>query len=160
MTEKRPAGVSTGSWIDMTIRAAQEQGAFDDLPGAGKPLTNLHVSDSELDYVAKVAKREGLDPLAFLPPSLALARELELLEDKLLALHCEKHVREYVEDFNTRVDAAVRAPAQGPPVRVGRKDVDEVLETWRALHAPARAAQAPEPAVQRPMPRRRWFGRG
>lgn len=155
MAERRPAGISTGSWIDQQIQAAQAAGAFDDLPGAGKPIPDLHVRDSELDYVAKVVKRESLDPLSFLPPSLALARELEQLEDKLRAFHCEKHVRDYVEDFNSRVDKAVRGPAAGPPVRVRHQDVDHVLETWRSLQQTA----VPEPPVApAPQPRRRrWF---
>ena len=158
MTERRPAGISTGGWIDAVIRNAEAEGAFDDLPGAGKPLKNLETLDSELDYVAKVVKREGLDPLAFLPPSLALPKELEQLEGKLRSLFCEKHVREYVEDFNARVDKAVRAPAAGPPVRVRPLDVEQVLETWRPLHV---AAPAPSTAaVEAPAPRRlRWLRR-
>jgi Domain of unknown function (DUF1992) len=46
MTERKPAGTSWESWIDSQIRVAQEQGAFDNLPGAGKPLPNI---DQEYD---------------------------------------------------------------------------------------------------------------
>src|SRR5580698_722270 len=38
MTERKPAGMSFRSWIDEQIDRATAQGAFDDLPGAGKPL--------------------------------------------------------------------------------------------------------------------------
>jgi DnaJ-like protein len=41
MTERKPPGTSSETWIDAQIRVAREQGAFDNLPGAGKPLPNL-----------------------------------------------------------------------------------------------------------------------
>src|SRR5262249_62272694 len=41
MTERKPPGTSWETWIEAQIRVAMEQGAFDNLPGAGKPLPNL-----------------------------------------------------------------------------------------------------------------------
>jgi len=41
MSEQKPPGTSWESWIEQQIREAQEAGAFDQLPGAGKPLPNL-----------------------------------------------------------------------------------------------------------------------
>jgi len=41
MTERKPPGVSWESWFDEQIRRAREDGAFDNLPGAGKPLPDL-----------------------------------------------------------------------------------------------------------------------
>ena len=41
MTERKPAGKSWESWREELIRLAHEEGAFDNLPGAGKPLTDL-----------------------------------------------------------------------------------------------------------------------
>ena len=38
MTERKPPGTSWETWIEAQIRVAREQGAFDNLPGAGKPL--------------------------------------------------------------------------------------------------------------------------
>ena len=45
MTERKPPGTSWESWIEAQIRVAMEQGAFDNLPGAGKPLPNLDQYD-------------------------------------------------------------------------------------------------------------------
>jgi Domain of unknown function (DUF1992) len=39
MTERKPPGVSWESWFEEQIRRAREDGAFDNLPGAGKPST-------------------------------------------------------------------------------------------------------------------------
>ncbi len=51
------------SWIDQQIREAQEQGAFDDLPGMGKPLDltpNPYAQERELEF--KVLKDAGYAP--------------------------------------------------------------------------------------------------
>jgi hypothetical protein len=41
MTERKPPGMRYEDWIERQIREAQERGAFDDLPGAGKPIPGL-----------------------------------------------------------------------------------------------------------------------
>jgi hypothetical protein len=41
MTERKPAGWSWETWIEAQIGVAMENGAFDNLPEAGKPLPNL-----------------------------------------------------------------------------------------------------------------------
>ena len=38
MTERKPPGTSWETWIEAQIRVAMEDGAFENLPGAGKPL--------------------------------------------------------------------------------------------------------------------------
>ena len=51
------------SWIDQQIRNAQEQGAFDDLPGQGQPLDlipNPYASDQEMAF--KILKDAGYAP--------------------------------------------------------------------------------------------------
>lgn len=51
------------SWIDQQIREAQERGAFDDLPGKGKPLDltpNPYAQERELAY--KILKDAGYAP--------------------------------------------------------------------------------------------------
>ena len=37
MTERKPREISFASWIDERIAEAADRGAFDNLPGAGKP---------------------------------------------------------------------------------------------------------------------------
>lgn len=46
MTERKPAGMSFPSWIDQQINEAAERGAFDHLPGAGKPLPRRDETDA------------------------------------------------------------------------------------------------------------------
>src|SRR6476660_4058855 len=69
MTERKPAGVSFESWIDAQIRVAKENGAFDNLPGAGKPLPD---SDQPFDpdwWVKQLVKREQIEGVDVLPAS-------------------------------------------------------------------------------------------
>ncbi len=67
------------------IREAQKQGAFDHLPGEGKPL-NLEDDSAvpeELRMAYKVLKNSG-----YLPPELAERKEINTILD--LLEHCEE----------------------------------------------------------------------
>ena len=76
MTERKPPGTSWETWIERQIRAAQEDGAFDNLSGAGRPLPNLS-QDFDLNvWVRQLVQREQLT-LSMLPPSLELLRKVE-----------------------------------------------------------------------------------
>lgn len=151
VTERKPPGMTPGDWIDASIRDAQERGLFDNLPGMGKPIPDLHAPDTELDYVAKIARREGLEVTAFLPPGLALAKEVEDLTDRLRSVRSEAGVREVVEDLNARIVKAIRAPQVGPPVRTRPVDVEAAVGTWQAQ----RPVPPPAPVVEPPPARRR-----
>ena len=74
MTERKPPGTSWESWIEAQIRVAREQGAFDNLPGAGKPLPNMDQEYDPMWWVKQLAEREQL---SLLPPSLELLRKVE-----------------------------------------------------------------------------------
>jgi hypothetical protein len=74
MTQRKPPGTSWESWIEAQIRVAMEEGAFDNLPGAGKPLPNLDQEYDPLWWVKQLVQREQI---AILPPSLELLRKVE-----------------------------------------------------------------------------------
>ena len=153
MGERKPRGVSFESWVERQVREARERGAFDDLPGAGKPLPRT--SDDALAWVREKARREDLPVAAMLPPSLAVAREVEDLPGRLARERSEARVRAIVADLDARIDAARRGPQVGPPVRTARLDVEAEVAAWRAARPPA-----PEPAPPPPAPaRRRWWRR-
>ena len=79
MTERKPPGTSWETWIDAQIRVAREQGAFDNLPGAGKPLPFLGQAHDPLWWVKQLAQREQISILPILPPSLELGELLHVL---------------------------------------------------------------------------------
>jgi hypothetical protein len=157
MTERKPLGMSFETWIDRQITAAQERGAFAELPGAGKPLPDLDREQTSYDWALKWARRENGDVAGMLPPGLALRRERDLLPDAVPSLPSEAAVRALAEDYNDRVRAFWRRPQEGPPVVPGLADADALVRLWRAT----RPAPAPSPAIMapEPLPRRRWWFR-
>lgn len=66
-----------------------------------------------------------------LPPALALAKEVELLPERVLKLTSEAQVRDLVEDLNERIRYAQRQPQEGPSFRVRTVNVDAAVERWR-----------------------------
>jgi hypothetical protein len=119
-----------GDWVERQIRAAQDQGAFDNLPGAGKPLPRS--SGDVLDWVADKLRAEETDTRALLPPSLRLRKELEDLPARLSKVRTEREVREIVTDLNKRIRAEILVPHAGPPLLVRLVDLEEEVERWRA----------------------------
>lgn len=144
LTVERAATVA-----EQSIRQAQRAGAFDHLPGAGKPLVGLD-SPSDPDWWARdKLRREQADLSQALPVVLRLRREKEGLLGKVLTLPTEERARAHLEDFNARVLHDRRQPVAGPasPPVVSLVDIEEYLVVWRqqaARTARARAAAAAE----------------
>lgn len=160
------------TWVDQSIRQAEREGKFDDLPGTGKPLDSLTSQEKLNDpdwFVKGLAEREKLDLSGAMPVGMALRRERAGFPESLFHLRDEDAVRARLDDFNDRVIADRRKPYAGPgsPPVVGRVCVDELIEDWRAARAALDAAAAdsasaePEPAPSEApaRPRRRWFRR-
>jgi hypothetical protein len=156
MTERKPAGVSFESWVERQLREARERGAFDNLPGVGKPLPRT--ATDELAWVREKARREDLPISALLPPSLAVAKEVEDLPELLARIRSEARVRSMVTELNGRIDAARRGPQVGPPVRTALLDVEAIVASWRETIAPPADAPAPPP-MPAEATRRRWTRR-
>lgn len=125
------------TWVDQSIQQAEREGAFKDLPGAGKPLTGLDRPHDPDWWLKGLIERERLDLSEALPGAMALRRERDRMPESLAALADEAVVRERLEDFNERVLADRRRPWDGPgsPPIVGRVDVDQMVERWRAVRA-------------------------
>jgi Domain of unknown function (DUF1992) len=133
MTERKPAGTSWETWIDAQIRVAREQGAFDNLPGAGKPLPNL---DREYDpdwWVKQLVQREQV---SILPPSLELLRKVEKELAAIEKLPDEAAVRFRVTALNAEIAKVNATVLEGPPTRLGALDADQVVARWRRTRSP------------------------
>ena len=76
MEHERPRWESP---VEKAIREAQERGEFDDLPGAGKPLSDLGDPDDPMWWLRRYAEREHLDLTGALPPALQLRKEAAVL---------------------------------------------------------------------------------
>ncbi len=117
------------SVVDRKIREAQERGEFDDLPGAGKPLSDHGRDYAEDWWVRDWLGREGA--AGALPPTLALRREAEDLVEIVDRLNSVSAVRALVDAFNDKVRKAHRGLLDGPATVLPTVDVDEVLNGWR-----------------------------
>jgi hypothetical protein len=129
MTEQKPPGTSWESWIEQQIREAQEAGAFDQLPGAGKPLPNLTGEYDPLWWVKNLVQREQI---SILPPSLELLRKVESELAKIWQVADEAQVRSRVQALNAEIAKVNARAAEGPPTRLGLLNVDEIVAEWRS----------------------------
>ena len=132
MTERKPSGTSWESWIDAQIRVAREGGAFDNLPGAGKPLPNLGQEYDPLWWVKQLVKREQV---SMLPPSLELLRKVERELAAIEKLPDEATVRRRIAALNVEIAKVNATVVEGPPTCLGTLDVDQVVAQWRKTHA-------------------------
>jgi hypothetical protein len=128
VTERKPAGKSWDSWREELIRLAREEGAFDNLPGAGKPLDLGESYDPDW-WVKKLVQREKI---SMLPPSLELLRKVEAEVERIWKLFDEAAVRERIRVLNAEIVRANARAAEGPPTRLAPLDVDTIVAEWRA----------------------------
>ena len=168
MTRRRPPGLSYQTWVDQQVREAESRGAFDNLPGKGKPLADIDRPQHELDWIAAMLRRENVDASVLLPPSLLLRREVQDLRTTLAGLASEQAVRSHLDDLNTRIREAHRRPQEGPPLTVMSQDVDAAVARWhddraelRAVYEARRAEQQAVAAARAEAERatRRWWRR-
>lgn len=143
--------------VEARIRAAQEQGEFENLPGAGKPIPGRGEPYDESWWIKSFLEREKLPTDLLLPTPLQLRRRVEQVPDEVRDLPTEESVRAFVADLNAAIISWLRMPT-GPRVTVRPVNADDVVRRWRAERHPA-AAPAPEPAPPAPprgRPRRAW----
>jgi hypothetical protein len=161
VTERKKHGVTFESFVDKQIREAQEQGAFENLEGAGKPIPKGTGPHDELWWIKGYLKRENLSTDALLPESLQLRKEIEKLPAVLIEMRLEESVRSHLQDLNARVVAWIRMPSP-PLIPIAVVDVDEWVEQWRvnrsAADAAARASRvsSSEPSAP-PETRKSWW---
>jgi hypothetical protein len=144
------------TWIDRQIREAAERGAFDDLPGAGKPLPDQGKPYDEMWWIKQKLREENLSfPL---PGTLALRKEAEEALAAASRARSEAEVRAIVAEINEKIADGIRKALSGPPLNLMPFDVDEVVRDWRERH-PSPAAPVDPPPPPRPKGRSlfRWL---
>ena len=144
MTQRKPPGVSWETWIDRQIRVGMESGAFDDLPGHGKPVPDLHGPRDEMWWVRDKVRRENV---THVPPTVQVRRELDAALAAIAAAPSEAAVRAIVERINARVRWVNSRPTDGPPSTVAPLDADAEVDAWRAAQAEERGVAHPPAAV-------------
>ena len=123
----------TGRWIEEQIRAGMERGEFEELSGRGKPLDGIEPGvevQRDEDWWLKAKLRQ--ERLSYLPPTLAIRKELEEALEAVAVASREDVARRIVDDINERIRDVNRRGAEGPPSTVMPVDADAVLAKWRA----------------------------
>ena len=146
MTERKPPSMDTKDWVEAQIKRAQQQGEFDDLAGAGKPLPKLADPQDPDWWVKDFIRREKIETDVLLPPTMQLRKEKARIREHVQTMRTEAEVRDYLEDLNQRILVQVR-DATGPVIPVGRTDEDAVLRQWREDRESLKTAE-PEPETE------------
>ena len=141
MTKRKPPGMSWETWIDRQIREGMERGEFDDLPGHGKPIADLDRVRDDMWWVKDKLRRESV---SFLPPTLALRKDVDDAKAAIAAAGDEATVRRLVTDINAKIREVNRVATAGPPTTLSPFDVDEVVERWRAARGSAESGESPD----------------
>ena len=135
MAERKPFGTGFEPWIEQQLRAAAESGAFDNLPGAGKPLPD-DLGDPYERFAKQLAEREGVS-LSMLPASLELVRKAREELAGIAKLDDEAAVRLRLAALNAEIAKFNATVVEGPPANLATLDVDQVLTRWRRGRAAA-----------------------
>ena len=128
MTERKPPETSWETWTEAQIRVAMEDGAFDNLPGAGKPLPNCGQEHDPLWWQKQLVQREHI---TVLPPSLELLRKVKEELATIEQLHDEATVRCRVAALNVEIAKVNATVVEGPPTRLGTLNAGQVVAQWR-----------------------------
>ena len=121
------------SAADEAIDAAIARGDFDDLALAGKPLS-LPAQDDPDWWIRQRIDDDDIDRNALLPVVVLLRREADDLDTTLAALDSEQAVRDYAEDYTSRV---LRDRAENPLARMlaPTLDADIAVERWYTVRS-------------------------
>jgi hypothetical protein len=133
MSERKPPGIGFGTWVEHKIREAAERGAFDNLPGAGKPIPDLDTPHDELWWIRRKLRDEEV---AYLPPTIALRKEAEAALAAAALAGSEAEVRAIVAAINARIADGNRKAASGPPLNLAPFDTERVVARWRVAREP------------------------
>ncbi len=132
---KKP-GERHESYVERLIREAQEEGAFDGLSGAGKPLPLTGGELPEAWWIKEKLRREQLSAL---PEAIAIRHQAEAVLAAVARLDDERVVRERLVEMNGKIRRLNATAASGPPTTLAPFDVEAVVARWRAGLLPGMA---------------------
>lgn len=128
MTRRKPPGRTFQSWTEEQIRDAEREGAFENLPGRGKPLPGTYEPYDPDWWLKSLVKREKL---SVLPPALEARQKLSDTLARIRELGDEAAVRREIETLNAAIGRLNAYATSGPPTHIGRLDVEATVARWR-----------------------------
>lgn len=127
---RKPPGMKWESFTERQIRQAEEDGAFANLSGLGKPIPGIEEPLKENWWLKRKLRDEGVNAV---PPVLEARLAVERFREGLSRIPTDAAVRRAESALNETIRAAHFSPIAGPPDGVAELDVDAVLEQWRRL---------------------------
>lgn len=124
----RKPGETYESYAERLIREAQEEGAFDRLAGAGKPLP---LSGGPLPEAWWIKEKLRSEQLSTVPDSIAIRQEAEAVLAAVARDSDERVARERLEELNAKIRRLNRTFIGWPPTTLAPIDVEETLRRWR-----------------------------
>lgn len=115
--------------MEKRIKEAEEEGAFDNLPGKYKPIRLEDYSNipDDLRIAYKILKNAGL-----LPPELQLKKEILRMEDLLENISDEKEAYKLIKEINFKIMKLNMMGKRSPLLEENQIYYKKVLEKIRA----------------------------
>ena len=126
MTERKPFGGSSETWIDRQIREGMERGSSTGCPVMAS-RSGMWTVPTTTWSVRGQHRREGV---SYLPPTLALRKDVEDAEAAIAESSTEAEVGQIVEEINERIRSVNRMATAGPPSNLMPLDLERTLEGW------------------------------
>lgn len=140
MTERKPDNVSWESWIERQIQDGQRDGAFDQLPGRGRPIAGIGTVHDDMWWAKAKLRDEDID---YLPPTIAIRAERFAAIEAATRAPNEARARAILAEVNSRIRYVNTYATSGPPSTTMTIDVEDLLERRRALSPPELPATTP-----------------
>lgn len=128
MTERKPPGVKWQSFIERQISEGIRAGQFRNLPGEGKPLQGLDQPHDDDWWIKEKLRREEL---SYLPPTLALRREVEIVREQIASATSEAEIEALVVDINRKILNVNSTATAGPPSNLMPLNLQRLMNEWR-----------------------------
>jgi Domain of unknown function (DUF1992) len=132
MVERRPTLADWENFVERQIREGIERGEFDNLPGAGRPLAGLDDPHDDEWWIKEKLRREKV---SYLPPALAVRKELEVALERIAEATSENMVRQIVAEINERIVHVNTRTINGPPSTLMPLDVELEVQKWRSARS-------------------------
>jgi len=133
MTQRKPAGMPIGNWVEAQILQAQREGKFDHLDAAADPLEGIDGPYDPDWWLKKLIQREQLNTA---PVLLLLKREVAEFHAGLALLGDEAEIRAAIAGLNQRIREANLSNTAPLCADLGEIDEVRTLRTWRQARAP------------------------